>query len=301
MKATVVNGGHTTATNPDPTGTADSASTPTDSARFEGLTAHELIDVYRCMVRSRKLDDKEIQLKNQSRIFFQISGAGHEAIQVAAGMVLKPGHDWFHPYYRDRALVLQLGMTPLEMLLAGVGAEDDPSNAARQMPSHWGHAALHIVSGSSATTTQLLHAVGCAEAGQIYSRVTEIPDRQRHFHADEVVFTSLGEGSTSEGEFWEAVNAACTRHAPVLFLVEDNGYAISGARRGPDAGRRYLADRPVDSGTGGAQRRRHRLPGQPPRHARSCRLRACTQRSRARPRARRSPVLALVFRRRASL
>ncbi len=224
MKASVVNGGHTTATNP---GSAGAASSPTDDARFEGLTAHELIDVHRCMVRSRKLDDKEIQLKNQSRIFFQISGAGHEAIQVAAGMVLKPGYDWFHAYYRDRALALQLGMTPLEMLLAGVGAETDPSNAARQMPSHWGHAALHIVSGSSATTTQLLHAVGCAEAGQIYSQVPEIPNREQYFHADEIVFTSLGEGSTSEGEFWEAVNAACTRQAPVLFLVEDNGYAIS--------------------------------------------------------------------------
>jgi 2-oxoisovalerate dehydrogenase E1 component len=194
---------------------------------YEGLSRDDLRAMYRTMLLSRRLDDKEIQLKNQSAIFFQISGAGHEAIQIAAGMVLRPGYDWVHAYYRDRALALQLGMTPLEMLLAAVGAEADPSNGGRQMPSHWGHRALNIVSGSSATTTQLLHAVGCAEAGQIYSRVHAIPDRAERYHDDEIVFTSLGEGSTSEGEFWEAVNAACTRHAPVLFLVEDNGYAIS--------------------------------------------------------------------------
>ncbi len=226
MKASLVNGGRTTATEPR-TGNARAASIASHDTLVEGLGRHDLLDVHRCMVRSRKLDDKEIQLKNQSRIFFQISGAGHEAIQVAAGLVLKPGYDWVHAYYRDRALALQLGVTPLEMLLAAVGAEDDPSNGGRQMPSHWGHTGLNIVSASSATTTQLLHAVGGAEAGQIYERVTSIPDREHLFHADEIVFTSLGEGSTSEGEFWEAVNAACTRHAPVLFLVEDNGYAIS--------------------------------------------------------------------------
>ena len=189
--------------------------------------AHALLDVYRCMVRSRALDDKEIQLKNQSRIFFQISGAGHEAVQVAAGLILKPGYDWFHPYYRDRALCLQLGVTPLDMLLAAVGAENDPSNCGRQMPSHWGNPALHIVPGSSATATQALHAVGMAEAGAIYERVEAIPGRADRFHADEIVYISLGEGATSEGEFWEAVNTACIKHLPVLFLVEDNGYAIS--------------------------------------------------------------------------
>src|SRR5438128_6882104 len=146
------------------------------------------------MLRSRKLDDKEIQLRNQSRAFFQISGAGHEAVLVAAGLVLKPGYDWFHGYYRDRALCLQLGVTPLEMLLASVGAENDPSNGGRQMPSHWGHTALNIVSGSSATSTQLLHAVGAAEAGAIYSRVTEIPDRESRFHGDEIIYASVGEG-----------------------------------------------------------------------------------------------------------
>jgi 2-oxoisovalerate dehydrogenase E1 component len=205
---------------------AGTASGPADP-RLLGLSRDELLDVYRCMVRSRKLDDKEIQLKNQSLAYFQISGAGHEAILVAAGMTLRAGYDWFHPYYRDRALALQLGVTPLDMLLAAVGAETDPSNAGRQMPSHWGSTAKHIVSGSSATATQVLHAVGAAEASLIFSRVDAIADRADRFHADEIVFTSLGEGSTSEGEFWEAVNVTANRSLPVLFLVEDNGYAIS--------------------------------------------------------------------------
>src|SRR6188472_2423569 len=150
---------------------------------WEGLTQADLLRAYRMMLLSRRIDDKEIQLKNQSLIFFQISGAGHEAILVAAGMTLKAGYDWFHPYYRDRALALQLGVTPLEMLLASVGAAGDPSNGGRQMPSHWGDTSKHIVSGSSATATQVLHAVGAAEAGVIYSRVQEIPDRASRFHA----------------------------------------------------------------------------------------------------------------------
>jgi len=179
------------------------------------------------MLLSRKLDDKEIQLKRQSHIFFQISGAGHEAILVAAGMALRPAYDWFYPYYRDRALCLQLGMTPLDMLLAAVGSKDDPSSGGRQMPSHWGVKALHIVSGSSATGMKALHAVGSADASVIFDRVTSITDRDTSYHNDEVVYVSVGDGTTSEGEFWESVNAACTRHLPVLFLIEDNGYAIS--------------------------------------------------------------------------
>jgi 2-oxoisovalerate dehydrogenase E1 component len=199
----------------------------------EGLAASADVDndtllrAYRCMLLSRKLDDKEIQLKKQNHTFFQISGAGHEAILVAAGMSLKPGYDWFYPYYRDRALCLQLGMTPLDMLLAAVGSKDDPNSGGRQMPSHWGLGPLHIVSGSSATGMKTLHAVGSADASVIFDRVTSIPDRQSHYHSDEVVYVSVGDGTTSEGEFWESINAACLRHLPVLFLVEDNGYAIS--------------------------------------------------------------------------
>ncbi|MEP7305310.1 MAG: dehydrogenase E1 component subunit alpha/beta [Acidobacteriota bacterium] len=217
MKASVVNGSDA----PALTRSAPSA------AIFEGLDRDGLLRAYRCMLLSRRLDDKEIQLKRQSKIFFQISGAGHEAIQVAAGIALRPAYDWFFPYYRDRALCLQLGVTPLEMLLAAVGSSRDPSSAGRQMPSHWGDAALHIVSGSSPTGTQVLHGVGAADASVIFAHVAEIDDRARRFHADEVIFTSLGEGATSEGEFWEALNWTCLRQLPVVFLVEDNGYAIS--------------------------------------------------------------------------
>jgi 2-oxoisovalerate dehydrogenase E1 component len=179
------------------------------------------------MLLSRRIDDKEIQLKNQSLIFFQISGAGHEAVLTAAGMHLRAGYDWFYPYYSDRALCLTLGMTALEMLLAAVGSTDDPNSGGRQMPSHWGHKALNIPSQGSPTGTQCLQAVGAAEAGMMYERITEIPDRAERFHADEITYMSIGEGATSEGEFWEALNTACQREAPVLFMIEDNGYAIS--------------------------------------------------------------------------
>jgi 2-oxoisovalerate dehydrogenase E1 component len=200
---------------------------PSTDRTFEGLTRDDLVRAYRTMLLSRRIDDKEIQLKNQSLAFFQISGAGHEAVLTAAGMHLRAAYDWFYPYYRDRALCLTLGMTPLEMLLSAVGAKDDPNSGGRQMPSHWGHKALNIPSQGSPTGTQCLQAVGAAEAGMLYERITEIPDRASRFHADEVVYMSIGEGATSEGEFWEALNTACQRPAPVLILVEDNGYAIS--------------------------------------------------------------------------
>ena len=186
----------------------------------------ELVRFYRTMLLSRRLDDRELQLKNQSLSYFQISGAGHEAVQVAAGLALRPGHDWVFPYYRDRALCLTLGLTACDMLLNAVGARDDPNSGGRQMPTHWSSPALRIVSPSSACTTQCLHAVGAAEAGALLPRPPGAAAGSPSLDG-EVTLVSLGDGQTSGGEFWESLNTACTGRLPVVYLVEDNGYAIS--------------------------------------------------------------------------
>ncbi|HVQ55095.1 MAG TPA: thiamine pyrophosphate-dependent dehydrogenase E1 component subunit alpha, partial [Thermoanaerobaculia bacterium] len=192
----------------------------------QGLDRGTLVAAYRNIYLSRRVDDKEIQLKRQNKIYFQINSVGHEAVTTAAGMILKPGYDWFDCYYRDRALILQLGVTPYEMFLQSVGAKDDPASAGRQMPAHWGHKKHNIISKSSCTAMQFLHAVGAAEAGWRMGRIAELANNGA-FHRDEVVYVSGGEGQTSEGEFWEALSTASNLKLPVLFLIEDNGYAIS--------------------------------------------------------------------------
>ena len=206
-----------------------------EAAKYHGLDRDALIRIYHMMYLSRRLDDREIQLKRQNKIYFQISSAGHEAVTVAAALLLRPGVDWLYPYYRDRALCLLLGVTPLETLLQAVGAKNDPSSGGRQMPSHWGHTRWNIVSKSSCTGTQFVQATGAAEATVYYERYVKAlaqakgaPLGEHVTHeAEEIVYVSSGDGATSEGEFWESLNVACAKKLPMFYLVEDNGYAIS--------------------------------------------------------------------------
>ncbi|HZY74119.1 MAG TPA: dehydrogenase E1 component subunit alpha/beta [Edaphobacter sp.] len=201
-----------------------------------GLTGQQWIEFYRLMYLSRRTDDREIVLKRQQKIFFQVSCAGHEALLVAAGLAMRPGYDWFYPYYRDRAICLALGNTVEDQLLQSVGAADDPASGGRQMPSHWASSKLNIVTSSSSTATQCLHAIGCAEAGRYFSKYPEAAAKHEgdyrqfkdvKFHGDEVVFLSIGEGATSQGEFWESLNTASNQKLPVVYVIEDNEYAIS--------------------------------------------------------------------------
>jgi 2-oxoisovalerate dehydrogenase E1 component len=206
-----------------------------DAPKLHGLDRDTLVRLYRTMYLSRKLDDREIQLKRQNKIYFQISSAGHEAVTAAAALLLRPGVDWIYPYYRDRALCLMLGVTPLETLLQAVGAKDDPSSGGRQMPSHWGHPEWNIVSRSSCTGTQFVQAIGAAEATLYYQQHPKALARAKKaplgeyvsYEDNEIVYVSSGDGATSEGEFWESLNVACSKRLPMFYLIEDNGYAIS--------------------------------------------------------------------------
>ncbi|MGH7732953.1 MAG: alpha-ketoacid dehydrogenase subunit alpha/beta, partial [Gemmatimonadales bacterium] len=197
---------------------------PAEAAAFDGFAVSELEEDFRLACVSRLLDDREIALQKQSRVYFQISGAGHEALLLGLGRHLRAGYDWFFPYYRDRALALALGVTARDVMLQAVGSRDDPASGGRQMPCHFGDRARHIVTQSSPTGSQCLPAVGCAEAGRYAARRPQLGCEAT---GDEITYVSLGEGATSEGEFWESLNSACRLHLPVLFLVADNGYAIS--------------------------------------------------------------------------
>ncbi len=189
------------------------------------VPAKELLEDFYTACLARAIDDREIILQRQAKAYFHISGAGHEALCLGLSRSLRPAYDWFFPYYRDLALILALGVRPYEVLLQAVGSSEDPASGGRQMPSHWGYPSLHVVTQSSPTGSQCLPAVGCAEAGQYVWSRDGIPGCVAQ--GDEVTYVSLGEGATSEGEFWESLNTACRLKLPVLYVVADNGLAIS--------------------------------------------------------------------------
>ncbi len=197
------------------------------SVDLAGLTHEQLLRCYRTMVTSRRVDDREISLKRQNKIFFQISGAGHEAVGVAVAEHCEGTRDWFYPYYRDRAMMLSLGQTALDHLLQAVGAVADPASGGRQMPAHFGDVRFNTPTSSSPTGTQFLQAVGSAEAGTKVPVVEGLREHIDRFAEDEVVIVCTGDGATSEGEFWESMNTACNLKLPVVYVVQDNGYAIS--------------------------------------------------------------------------
>jgi len=188
-----------------------------------GLDKNKVVDIYKRMLTSRIMDDKTMILLRQGKAFFHIGGSGHEAVQIATALAMKPGYDWAYPYYRDIAFALQYGSTPEDIFLETMHRVEGKSSGGRQMPNHYGDKDLRIVAQSSPTGTQFLQAVGTA--------LGAVKDG-----TDEVVYVSSGEGTTSEGEFHEAINWASRELLPVIFLIQDNKYAISVTRREQTAG-----------------------------------------------------------------
>ena len=182
--------------------------------KLHGFSKKELLKIYYQMSLSRRLDDKQLILLKQGKGYFHIGASGHEAVEVAASKTMKPGYDYAYPYYRDQAFCLGYGMSTKDILLSFMAKEADPNSAGRQMPQHYGHKDLNIVSQSSPTGTQYLQAVGAGFA-------------LKRDNSDAVVYVSSGEGTTSQGDYHEALNWASREKAPIIFHVENNGYAIS--------------------------------------------------------------------------